>query len=113
MKNKYTYTCKMCGKSVSSLTKHYRKEHSEHVSEALKDGTQQRIAAGQSNPAKNFEKKTKPPAEKSPESEPSAGKETGNSGSPPKAKETGTDGSSVKPESDETSTSFLDWLDDL
>ena len=60
-KNKYEYICPHCGGQVASLTKHYKKEHPDHVSEALKDGMQQRIAAGMSNPIGNMGKKKAEP----------------------------------------------------
>ena len=60
-KNKYEYICPHCGEQVSSLTRHYKKEHPEHMSEALKDGMQQRMAAGMSNPIQNMGKKKAEP----------------------------------------------------
>ena len=111
-KNKYVYVCKFCGEKVASLTKHYKKEHPEHVSEALSDGTQQRIAAGQKNPIENLknastggDKSPKNPIDSKPVESTSA-----KTKSKPVENVNPTAGKSDKPDK---SGGFLDCLDDL
>ena len=103
-KNRYVYICKFCGKEVVSLTKHYKKEHPEHVSEALSDGTQQRIAMGQSNPIEHIKKKpVEQPVEQKPAPKPEPKTE-------PKSEPMADDGGGANPDK---SGSFLDCLDDF
>lgn len=108
--NKYSYTCKFCGKEVVSLTKHYKKEHPEHVSEALSDGTQQRIAMGQLNPIEHIKKK--PTGQEFAEQKPAPTevpvepKEPVSSDQKPRLKP-------VEGGTPEKSGSFLDCLDDF
>lgn len=108
-KNKYVYTCKFCGKEVVSLTKHYKKEHPEHMSEALSDGTQQRITMGQSNPIEHIKKKSieQKPVEQKPTEVPIEPKESVPSDQKPQSKPV----EGGIPE--KKSGSFLDCLDDF